>query len=115
MTSTNTTVVSKQLRRAATANDAPIWARMAELRLGPTISRRVVNVKKIAALTKEGDVIAVPGKVLATGGISHPITLGAFSISLAAATKIKDAGGKILSMQKLAELHPAGTGVRILG
>lgn len=115
MASQKTVQISKQLRKAAVNNDAPIWARMAELALKPTISRRTVNVKKIASFTKKSDIVAVPGKVLAVGSISHPITLGAFSISRAAATKIKDAGGNIVPMEKLAELHPAGTGVIILG
>lgn len=115
MASLKTLRVSKQLRKAADANDAPIWARIAELALKPTISRRTVNVNKIASLTKPSDIVAVPGKVLAVGNIPHSVTLGAFSISRAAATKIKDAGGNIVSMEKLAELHPAGTGVILLG
>lgn len=115
MASQKTLQTSKQLRRAATSGDAPIWARMAELALKPSIARRVVNIKKISALTKQSDVVAVPGKVLAVGTMAHPVTIGAFSISRAAATKIKDAGGKIVSMEELAKMHPAGTGVVILG
>ena len=115
MVSDNTVRISRNLRRLSIRNDAPIWARIADLALKPTIARRVVNVKKISLLTKPSDVVAVPGKVLAVGTMSHPITLGAFSISRVAVAKIQRAGGNIITMEKLAELHPAGTGVILLG
>lgn len=115
LASANIVRTSRNLRRLAVSNDAPIWARIADLALKPTIARRVVNVNKIASNTKPSDIVAVPGKVLAVGGISHPVTIGALSISRAAVAKIKNAGGSIVSIEKLAELHPAGTGVILLG
>jgi len=103
------------LKKASKSNDAPIWLKMSKLALKPSKVRRVLNLNKIAQLTKEGDVIVVPGKVLGTGNISHKITLCPFSISNVAATKIIEAGGKISSFDELTKQHPTGKGVVILG
>lgn len=115
MASQNMVQMSRRLRRAAAGNDAPIWARMAELATKPTSARRTVNVNKIASLTKPSDVVAVPGKVLGTGTMTHAVTLGAFSVSRAAASKIREAGGSITTVEELSKMHPAGTGVILLG
>ena len=45
-----------------------------------TSAKKVVNIKKIAAYSKEGDSVLVPGKVLGIGSIPHKITLYSFSI-----------------------------------
>lgn len=103
------------LKRASRGGAAPIWLRLSRLALKPSRARRVVNLKRIAALTKEGDVVAVPGKVLGTGGIGHPITLCSFSVSRAAAGKIARAGGSVASFGEVAAANPDGTGVRIIG
>ena len=39
--------------------------------------RAEVNVGKIGKLTKKGDTIVVPGKVLGTGAIDHSVTVAA--------------------------------------
>ncbi len=115
MTAQHTVDMARRLKKAAAGNDAPIWARMAEQALKPTVARRTVNVNKIASLTKASDVVAVPGKVLGTGGIDHAVTLGAFAVSRAAAAKVREAGGDVVTIERLAEMHPAGTGVKLLG
>lgn len=115
MAAQHTVEMARRLKRASTGNGAPIWARMAEMALKPSSARRTVNVNRIARHTKASDVVAVPGKVLGTGGIGHAVTLGAFSVSRAAAAKVREAGGSVVTIERLAEMHPAGTGVRILG
>jgi large subunit ribosomal protein L18e len=107
--------MAKELKEASKKNKAPIWSRLAELALKPSIARRTVNVSQIDRLTKEGDVIMVPGKVLGTGGMSHKITLCSFSISNSGAQKILEQGGKILSYSELIKNHPTGKGVIIIG
>ena len=107
--------LARNLKRASTKNDAPIWKRVAELALKPSSIRRVVNVNKISKLSKADDVILVPGKVLGTGIISHKIILCSFSISNSAADKILEAGGKIISFTEIIEKYPTGKGVTIIG
>ena len=81
----------------------------------PHIARRIVNVSKLNEVTKDNEVVAVPGKVLGTGNISHKITLYSFSVSSEAAKKIIAAGGKIINHSEMIEKFPTGKGVRIIG
>jgi len=107
--------MAKELKEASKKNKAPIWSRLAELALKPSSARRIVNISQIDRLTKDGDVIIVPGKVLGTGSMSHKITLCSFSISNSGAQKIFERGGKILSYSELIKNHPTGKGVTIIG
>ena len=104
-----------QLKKASVKNKAPIWSKLAKLALKPKSAKRVVNLKKINELTKESDVVIVPGKILATGNIDHKISLSSFSISNSAAKKIIESGGKILSFSEIIEKIPNGNGVKIIG
>jgi len=89
-----------------------LW--IAELLSKPRRSRIAVNVSRIAGNTKKGDVVAVPGKVLAAGSINHAIHIGAFSFSEGAKAKIKKAGGSCVSLNKLADENPEGSKVKVL-
>ncbi len=114
---TNQVVIrmAKDLKKASIKNDAPIWAKLAEYALKPSIARRDINLKRIGLLTKENDIVVCPGKVLGTGNVSHKITLCSFSISNSAAGKIIDNGGKLISFSDLIEQNPTGKGVILLG
>ena len=107
--------MAKDLKKASTKNGAPIWAKLAEYALKPSIARRDLNLNRIDQLTKENDTIVFPGKVLGTGNISHKITLFSFSISNSAANKIIDKGGKLINYSDLIEQNPTGKGVVLLG
>ena len=72
-------------------------------------------MNKINDVTKENDVIVVPGKVLGTGNVFHKVTLSSFSMSNTAAKKIVESGGKIISFSEMIEKFPTGKGVRIIG
>ena len=108
-------LMAKELKRASKKNEAPIWARLADLALKPSSARRVVNLTKIDKITKNNDALFVPGKVLGTGNITHKITLCSFSISRVAAKKIVQAGGSILKFPGMIEKFPTGKGVTIIG
>ena len=87
----------KDLKQASKKNEAPIWSRLAELAIKPSTSKRVVNLTRINKITKDNDVLFVPGKVLGTGNISHKIILSSFSMSTTAAKKIIQTGGMIMT------------------
>jgi large subunit ribosomal protein L18e len=114
---TNQVVIQmvKLLKQASVKNDAPIWSKLAKLALKTSSARRVVNLTKINDVTKENDVIVVPGKVLGTGNVLHKVTLSSFSISNSAAKKIIESGGKIISFSEMIEKFPTGKGVSIIG
>jgi large subunit ribosomal protein L18e len=107
--------MAKDLKKASTKNEAPIWAKLAEYALKPSIARRDINLNRIGQLTKENDTVVFPGKVLGTGNVTHKITLCSFSISNSAANKIIENGGKIISYSDLIEQNPTGKGVVLLG
>lgn len=107
--------LARQLRRDAGACKAPIWERLSKEALKPGSARRTVNVKKLGQLTSSGQTVAVPGKVLGTGTISHPISVFSFSISEQAAKKITGAGGRILSRADLVKASPSGKEVLLVG
>ncbi len=103
------------LRQAFKKNKAPIWRALEEELAGPRANRREVSVGRLAGITKAGEVVVIPGKVLGTGSLGHKLTVCAFSISEGAAKKIITAGGKVTTFEDLIKKHPDGKGVRIIG
>ena len=103
------------LRSAFKKNKAPIWHALEEELAGPRANRREINVRRLASITKAGEVVVVPGKILGTGNLGHKLTVCAFSISESAAKKVIEAGGKVVSFEDLVKKHPDGKGVRIIG
>ena len=104
----------KDLKQASKKNEAPIWSRLAKLAIKPS-ARKIVNLTRINKITKDNDVLFVPGKVLGTGNISHKIILSSFSISTTAAKKIIQTGGTIMTYSDMIKKYPTGKGVIIFG
>jgi large subunit ribosomal protein L18e len=105
----------KDLKQASKKNEAPIWSKLADLALKPSSSKRAINLTRINRITKDSDVLFVPGKVLGTGNLSHKITLSSFSISTTAANKIIQSGGNIMTYSDMIKKFPTGKGVIIFG
>ena len=103
------------LRNALKKNKVPIWKAVIKELSGSRSNRREVNIGELAHVTKDKEVVIVPGKILGSGEISHKLTVWCFTISEAATTKILDAGGKILPLDSLIKKYPDGKGVRIIG
>ena len=104
----------KDLKQASKKNEAPIWSRLAKLAIKPS-ARKIVNLTRINKITKDNDVLFVPGKVLGTGNISHKIILSSFSISTTAAKKIIQTGGTIMTYSDMIKKYPTGKDVMIFG
>jgi large subunit ribosomal protein L18e len=64
--------------------------------------------------TGEGDVVAVPGKVLASGSLGADVTVAAFSFSDGAKAKIIAAGSRAVSLLDLLEEGVEPSRIRIL-
>ena len=105
----------KDLKQASKKNEAAIWSKLADLALKPSSTKCTVNLTRINKITKENDVLFVPGKVLGTGNMSHKITLSSFSMSTTAANKIIQSGGNIMVYSDMIKKYPTGKGVRIFG
>lgn len=105
----------RELQLAAKSHDAAIWGAVAQ-RLGRARHQtNPVNVGHLDRLLEEQEVAVVPGKLLAEGRITKPITVAAFRCSPAARTKIQAAGGTVLTIHELIRSKPDGAGVRIFG
>ena len=104
----------RTLKIKARENNAKIWRYLAELLERPKRKRVEVNVSKINRYSEKGETIVVPGKVLGTGELKHPVTVAAFRFSLSAKEKILKAGGKTISIPELIESNPKGSNVKIL-
>jgi len=103
------------LKKQGRESKAKVWRDIAE-RLVKSKRRRVaVNLSRLDRYTSRNETVAVPGKVLASGEITHPITVAAFTFSGKAKEKIKAARGKCVSFSDLAKKNPKGSNVKIIG
>lgn len=101
------------LRRKAKCGP-PFWKAIAD-ELDKSKRKRIsVNVSLINRLSKEGDFVAVPGKVLGAGNLGHPVTVAAFSFSSTARRKIEDAKGRIVRLKDLPEMDEEISAIKIL-
>jgi len=92
----------RELRTAKKKTGQPIWGALAEELDKPKRIRVDVNLSRINRLTKEGEIAAIPGKVLASGTLEHPVIVAAFSFSEEAKEKIKAAGGEVKTLTQIA-------------
>lgn len=104
----------RKLKKAANEHNAPIWDYVAELLGRPARKRVVVNVSRINRYAEVGETVIVPGKVLGAGTLEKPVNVAAFSFSFSAAEKIKQAGGRVMSIEDLLKENPKGSGVRVI-
>ena len=107
--------LTQDLRKKSWENEAPIWRDIASRLEKPTKNRIEVNVSRVDRYAREGDVVIVPGKLLAAGAIAKKVTVAAYGFSESARAKIKAAGGECLTIRELVERHPKGEKVRIFG
>ena len=88
-----------------------IWKQIAETLEKPRRREINVNIWKINKMTKDGDTVIVPGKVLGNGELEHKVTIAAFSFSKTAKEKL---GNSISCLYDLMKKNPKGTGIKII-
>ena len=103
------------LKKQCRENNAKIWWDVAERLAKPRSRGVVVNLSRLNRFTGRSETVAVAGKVLATGKLSHPVTIAAFAFSARAREKIAAARGKCLSFFDLIKKNPKGSNVKIIG
>lgn len=105
----------KDLKRVGWSEKAPIWRDIANRLEKPLKNWSEVNVSRIARYANEGETVIVPGKLLGSGEIGFPVSVAAYNASKGAKKKIRNAGGKVMTIQELVRTNPRGKRVRILG
>lgn len=102
------------LMKAGRQYQTPLWITVASF-LGKSHRTRIVlNLGQVSRHVREGDVVAVPGKVLGSGLPKEKLTIAAFKFSPSAQVKVKKAGGRCIPFSMLVEENPHGTNVRLL-
>ena len=91
-----------------------IWRRISEILMKPRRDQGEINLYRLNKITKENDVIVVPGKILGSGDLSHKLTVGTFKISQLAKEKLEKANCNVMTIEQLVEKHPTGSGVKII-
>jgi large subunit ribosomal protein L18e len=109
------TALIHELKKQANENDAPIWKDIA-LRLEKSSKNwSEVNLDRINRYTGEKEIALIPGKVLSDGNLTKKVSIAAWSFSEKSQEKIKNAGGKYMTIQDLIKSNPKGKDIRILG
>ena len=98
-----------ELRKKAYAEDIPLFVRIAEDLDKSTRQRREVNLSKISRYAKKGELVVVPGKVLASGELNQVVTIAAWKISQEALDKISKANAKAITINDLVKNGVKGT------
>ena len=102
------------LAAASRGGGKPIWGALADELDKPKRRRAAVNLSRIGRHSGEGDVVAVPGKVLASGSLGTGVTVAAFSFSEGARAKIEAFGSRAVSLVDLLEEGVEPSRIRIL-
>ncbi len=104
----------RRLRKEGKELDVQIWKDLAERLDSSNRSRAELNISQLNRNTDEGSTVVVPGKVLGSGRLDHPITVAAFDFSTRARRRIESVGGKTLSIHELLDESPDGENVQIM-
>jgi len=102
------------LKKKAKETQANIWLDVAEHLSKPSRQRIPVNLSRINRYTEKRETIVVPGKILGTGILNHPVKVAAFGASEKAKEKLAAAKGKYMSIPELVKQNPKGTRVKII-
>ncbi len=102
------------LERAGKKQDAPIWREASSLLSSPAKTKVEVNLGRISRVAKDGQAVFVPGKVLGDGVFAKKLTIGAFSFSAGARSKIEASGGTALTVEQFLRKYPEGSGVKLV-
>jgi len=116
MTTTNPVLKRSvvMLEKAGRRQKARIWAVGSSLLSKPASTRVEVNLGRISRIASDGEAVFVPGKVLGTGVMERKVTVGAFSFSANAKSKIEASGGSALTVEEFLKKFPKGSGVRLV-
>jgi large subunit ribosomal protein L18e len=105
----------QQLKEKAISTNQPLWKRIATDLESPSRNRRAVNLSRISRYAKKGEIVIVPGKVLASGELEQDLTIAAWQFSGNAREKIESTQSKTMSLSELMKSPVKGKNVRIIG
>ena len=113
-TNPNLSALLINLRKHTNKYDAKIWKTLTKYLKRSKRQKVTANLGNISRNTKSDDIVVVPGKLLGSGTLSHPLTIGAWTFSEKAKQKVAEAGGSCLSIEELMKKHPKGSNIRVM-
>ena len=100
--------------RAAKKTGSKFWMKVASILSAPRRQKVAVNLNDIDKITKEGDSMVVPGKVLSQGDVSKKIAVVAFAFSDKTKEKLLKTKSQAITIMEEIKKNPKAKGVRIL-
>ena len=113
-TTGSSNINTRKLIRTLYKTKKGIWRRVSELLSKPSRNRPEINLYRLNKLTKENDIVVVPGKILGAGTLDHPITISSLMVSELALTKLTESKSKHMTIEQMMKKHKKGTNVKIL-
>jgi large subunit ribosomal protein L18e len=113
---TNPELIStiRGLRKKSRSEGAALWEALAEDLDKAKRSRVAVNLSRLNRNTAGEEVVAVPGKVLGSGELDHPLTVAAFGFSETAKRKISSAKGSCMNLSELMNSGISPSKIRVM-
>jgi large subunit ribosomal protein L18e len=96
------------------ANKNKAWAKVASIIAIPTRMYTDVNLKQIDEVTKAGDTVLIPGKVLSSGNLSKKVRICSFSISESAKEKLAETKSEYVSILQEIKENPKCEGIKVI-
>ncbi|MBI4361777.1 MAG: 50S ribosomal protein L18e [Euryarchaeota archaeon] len=103
-----------RLQAKSRESKQPLWEDLARRLQGPRRHYASVNLSRINRTTQTRETIVVPGRVLSSGALDHPVTIAALGFSRPALDKIVQAQGRALTLDQLLQEGWQGP-LRIMG
>ena len=105
---------TRKLIRSLWKTKKGIWRRVSEILSKPSRNRPEINIYRLNKLTKENDIVVIPGKVLGAGTMDHPITVSSLLISELALQKLTESKCSHMSIDQMVKKYKTGSNVKIL-
>jgi len=102
------------LKAYAKEHQAGVWKEIAQRLEAPSSNHAKVNLSRLNRHTNSGDVVIIPGKVLGSGSIDHPVSVGALNFSDNARLKLLAASGTVMTIEEILNGSPKGSNVKII-
>lgn len=92
----------------------PVWKRVREILSGASRREPSVNLYRLSRLTKKGDVVVVPGKLLGVGSLSHPLTVAYVDASKPALLGLKQSQSQAVPLEAFLKDHANEKHIKIV-
>ena len=102
----------QETNRLALKNKA--WFKLAQILSASTRQYSSVNLGQIDKVSKQGEIIVVPGKVLSSGSLTKKVRIASLGISAEAKDKLKETKSEYVYLAKEIQSNVKAEGVRVI-